>query len=113
KLSAGTGGYLSSLTYPRPGLFSNPYDDAFDGLGHVYVADEGNNRVQMFSLGGVFVLAWGATGTGNGQFDAPVGIALDHAGNVYVADSSNNRVEKFSPNGFFIMKKDMLGRGIG
>ncbi len=80
KLSAGTGGYLSSLTYSRLGMFSSPYDDAVDGLGHVYVVDEGNNRVQMFSLTGAFALAWGTTGSGNGQFNAPVGIALDHAG---------------------------------
>ncbi len=103
KFSANTGNYISSLTYPRLGLFSSPYDAAMDGSGHIYVVDQGNNRIQMFSVTGTFQLAWGTTGSGNGQFDGPFGIAVDHSGNVYVTDSDpNDRIEKFLPNGTFI-----------
>ncbi len=101
KLSASSGSYVSSLTYPRFGLLSSPFDTAFDGSGNIYVADEGNSRVQKFSLAGLFVLSWGATETAGALFD-PFGITVDHTGNVYVADYSNSRVEKFLPNGTYV-----------
>ncbi|MBO0887495.1 hypothetical protein J2P12_00180 [Candidatus Bathyarchaeota archaeon] len=113
KVSAGSGNFLGSLTYPRLGFLASPYEVALDGLGHVYVVDGSNNRIQKFSVTGTFQMAWGTTGSGNGQFNGPSGIVLDHAGNVYVADSQNNRVEKFYPNGTFITTWGTFGLGAG
>ena len=53
-----------------------------DGEGRVYVADLGNNRVQVFSADGEFITAWGAFGVGDGQFDVPTGVAVDGMGSV-------------------------------
>lgn len=82
---------------------------ATDAGGNVYVADNGNDRVQKFTSTGGFVAKWGSNGAGNGQFaeEGPEGIAT-HAGNVYVADrgsplsTGNFRVQKFTSTGGFI-----------
>ena len=78
------------------GEFSNPHAIAVDGSGKVYVADTGNNRVQVFSSDGVYLGQWGSFGDGDGQFSNPQGIAADYSGNVYVADTGNDRVQVFS-----------------
>jgi tripartite motif-containing protein 71 len=56
----------------------------------VYVADDGNNRIQKFDTNG-------SKGTGYGQFDDPTSAAVDSSGNVYVADFYNYRIQVFSP----------------
>jgi DNA-binding beta-propeller fold protein YncE len=80
--------------------------------GNVYVADTGNNRIQIFSSNGTFISKWGGYDPRaiNGSFDHPSDIALDQAGNVYVADTGNNRIQIFSSNGTFI---SILGRDGG
>jgi len=55
-----------------------------------------NYRIQKFTSDGVFVIQWGALGTGDGQFKWPHRIAVAPDGSVYVADTDNNRIQKFS-----------------
>ena len=98
--------------------------------GHLYVADQANDRINEFTAWGVFVKSWGwgvrdgaaelqtcgpgATppsaacfeerlrGPGAGQFTSPNGVAVDSKGDVYVVDSNNSRVQKFDPEGNFL-----------
>jgi len=101
------------------GQFGFPRGIALDNSGNIYVADSGNDRVQIFDSAGVFQLmfGWGVDtganafetctsgcqagffGSGNGQFDFPQGIAVDIPGNIYVADSNNDRVQIFDSGG--------------
>ena len=67
-----------------------------DGSGRVYVADSGNDRVQVFDADGAFLGNLGSQGGEAGQFMFPHGIAVDGSGRVYVADTSNHRVQVFS-----------------
>jgi hypothetical protein len=70
--------------------------------GEVYVADSGNNRVQVFTPLGRFVRQFGSTGDGKGQFQSLLSVAVDGADNVYTTDGSAARVgvvTKFSPAG--------------
>jgi hypothetical protein len=73
-----------------------------DPAGNVYVADNGNHRIQKFTGTGVFIMQWGSQGSGNGQFQAPAGVGCDASGDVYVADTGNSRIEKFTGNGIYL-----------
>jgi DNA-binding beta-propeller fold protein YncE len=74
------------------GQFNRPAGIALDAAGHVFVADSGNHRVQVFALNGEFLEAFGQHGMGDGQFQRPIAIGV-FAGNIYVLDYLNNRVQ--------------------
>ena len=78
------------------GAFFFPRGVAVDFVGNIYVADEGNNRVQKFDARGSFLTKWGREGAGPGQFKAPGGIACDAVGNGYVGDTVNHRIRAVS-----------------
>jgi len=63
----------------------------------VYIAEETNNRVSVFSTDGVFQNAF-AAGTGV-TFTRPSGVAVGPDGNIYVADTWNYQVKVLSPSG--------------
>ena len=84
------------------------FDDSFEHIfptavavgadGKVYVTDEWNARVQVYSIDGEYLTTiGGGNGTTSSQFDAPLGIAIDDNGNVFVADTNNHRIQVFSP----------------
>ncbi len=95
------------------GQFKYPAFLAIDSSGNVYVADEGNNRIEKFSSTGTYITQWGGTGSGNGQFDGPVGVAVDSSGNVYVSDLVNDRIEVFNNTGAYITQWGTAGSGNG
>ena len=81
--------------------FNSPAGIAMKG-DVMYVTDEGNHRVQKFSISQrSFISKFGANGSGDGQFSSPRGICIDPEGNVYVADYSNNRIQVFHADGSF------------
>src|SRR5262249_44534753 len=57
--------------------FNIPLGIAVDGHGNVFVADTGNNRIEVFSNDGTFLFTFGSLGDGDGQFDMPRGVAVD------------------------------------
>ena len=67
------------------GQFRSPQTCSINSTDNVYVADTGNNRIQVFSSNGTFIREWGQFGTDNGFFNQPRGITVDQRGNVYVA----------------------------
>jgi hypothetical protein len=106
------------------GQFKAPgkLDIAADGS--VYLADTGNNRVDVFSGKGAFAFAFGKgvnpSGTGNpdvctaqtgcvagaslttaGSLPEVDDVAVAHDGDIYVADHVNNRVDVFTAQGGF------------
>lgn len=94
------------------GFFSFPQNIATDDLGNVYVTDLGNMRVQKFNNNGVFLNAWGSSGSGSGQFKSPAGIAI-FDDSVFVVDSQLHRVQKFDLEGTFITKWGSEGPNAG
>ncbi len=81
---------------------------AIDGVGNVYVADAGDNRVRKISPSGIITTIAGngfAGFSGDGgpaiaaQLNHPYGIALDVVGNVYVADLGNACVRRVDTTG--------------
>ncbi len=55
---------------------------ACDSTGKVYVADNGNNRIQVFTAEGEFLKMFGRYGWGRGDLGSPVGVAVDASGMV-------------------------------
>ena len=94
------------------GEFISPMGLAIDTTNDLlYVADNLNNRIQIFELvdsntcpqgtdeivnGVCFVEEFGSIGSTNSKFSSPMGLALDTANDLlYVVDSSNDRVQVF------------------
>lgn len=73
-----------------------------DKKGMIYVADTGNDRVQVFNPDGSYSNMFGESGTGDGEFRAPMSVAVNPKGNIYVADSRNKKIKAFSQDGIFL-----------
>lgn len=88
-----------------PGQLGGPRGIAIDGSGRIYVADEPNRRVSVFTREGVFVFQWLVPFT-FGVDTAPVirGIQLDDAGRVHVTDVANGFIHVFDTNGALIAR---------
>ena len=131
-MTAGDVYTIAGSRYGMPGLagdglavansqLNNPYGIAVDSAGDLYIADQGNNRIQEISAssgtqwgqamtaGYIYTVAGSATGAGgyiptpgpatSALLSAPDGVAVDSAGDVYIADSGNNRVEEVYASG--------------
>lgn len=100
--------YAYSLQWGQEGSgegeFEYPYDLDVDAVGHVYVADHENDRVQVFDFEGHYLNKWGGEGHEDGEFQGAAGVAIDDSGYVYVTDFNNDRVQKFTSDGAFVAK---------
>lgn len=74
------------------GEFLNPMGMVLDAYQQLYVADTGNNRVQVIDTDGHFIAEFGSFGWREGEFDYPNDIALS-LDTLYVADTGNHRVQ--------------------
>lgn len=86
------------------GEFKHPIEVAVDAAGNVYVADDLNNRIQVFDSEGTLLRVWGGSGSGDGKFSNAKGVAIDDSGYVYATDFYNGRVQKFKSDGTFVAK---------
>lgn len=77
------------------GEFRTPLGIAIDEEGRIYIADAGNNRVQVVDDAGNYIIEFGSRGWQTGEFDHPTDIALSFQRRyrLYVADTGNNRVQ--------------------
>ena len=64
------------------GELSAPHNLAFDSRGRLFVADRGNNRIQIFDQDGRYIDQWK-------QFGRPSGIFITEDDTIYVADSES------------------------
>jgi len=78
--------------------FDRPAGLATDGL-NLFVADEGNHRIQRFDRSLNFVSSFSTrdTSVAAARIGYPRGVALSRAGELYVLDGENLRVAKFRP----------------
>ncbi len=93
-IGKGSSSASASLNMPR-GLLIPPNRPV------LFVADSGNNRIQVFDLGTNQLLEiWGASApqpsAQPGSFNQPWAMAADEAGNIYVVDYGNRRLQKFN-----------------
>ncbi len=69
-----------------PGQFEMPHSLAFDSKGRLFVADRGNNRIQIFDQDGKYIAEYK-------QFGRPSGIFIDKKDNLYAADSESQPIK--------------------
>ena len=91
------------------GEFHQPGGIVLAPGGTVYVADQGNHRIQMFDHGREVPGKWGEHGSGPGQFggNEPTGsrfggphfLARDSKGRIYTTEGTLGRVQQFSAEG--------------
>jgi hypothetical protein len=90
----GSSGSTSTMLHSPRGIF-------LDNSSNLYVADCGNNRIQLFLFGQL-----NATTVAKNQIagtitlNCPTGIVLDGNGYFYITDYYNNRIVGSGPNGF-------------
>lgn len=72
-----------------PGQVKSPRGMTTDTLGHVIVADGGNNRLDVFNP---LAAGGGLVGSYSGDLSAPVAVALGPGALLYVADVGSGRV---------------------
>ena len=98
------GATKKSLIKPgsEQGQVKNPRGIFVDPKGMIYVADSGNDRVQIFNPDGTYSNMFGESGSGEGQFRNPSSVAVNSKGNIYVADTRNKKIKVFNPDGMFL-----------
>lgn len=97
----------------EPAQFEAPFGISTDAVGNWYVADSGNDRIQVFNSNGDFMDEFGGSGTGPGEFDEPNGIEVffDPGAGVerlLVADSKNNRLQVLELSGTHVSSVSMI-----
>jgi RHS repeat-associated protein len=114
--SAGTAGHTGDGGPATSALLNAPWGLALDGSGNLFIADQGNNRIQevpaatgtqfgqsmtandMYTVAGSSAGTSGSSGDGGMATSAllnwPGGVRVDHAGNLYISDGQNFRVQE-------------------
>ena len=97
-----------------PLQFNGPSGIAISPItGQVYIADNGNHRIQVLNPDLTFSHSFGGKRSANGRFKYPRDIAIDSQGLVYVTDRDNHRIQKFSAGGKFLGQFGTEGSGPG
>ena len=81
------------------GMFKYPKGVAVTDKNEIVVADQLNNRVQVFDSNGTFLRFFGHQGENAGEFKHPFGIAINKDKNIFVADYGNHRIQILSWEG--------------
>lgn len=96
----------------KPGEFNEPGSLALDDDGNLYVIDNENARIQVFSPALQFLRTWGKFGSKRGMFKEPMDISFNSADQLlYVVDAHNYRVQVFDKLGAFQLAWGGPGEG--
>ena len=92
------------------GQLDGPWNIASDSTGSVYVADSANNRVQVFTANGDYLMQFGRE---SGKLKWPLSICVDSDDLVYVGESGKKCVSVFTSEGKFLKSFRSEGTGPG
>jgi DNA-binding beta-propeller fold protein YncE len=82
-----------------PGQMAFPQGVAVDGVGRIFVADTGNQRVLRFDAEGGYLGEFGGLGFELGRFDDPRDLFVGDALQLWVLDGENLRVVRYDLRG--------------
>lgn len=80
--------------------FNQPYGIAA-AKSKVYIVEDINSRISIYTQQGTFLNMWGRPGNGSDQFQGPLGVAVSESGKIYVADTNNERIIVFKSDGTY------------
>ena len=104
----GAAGYSGDNGPATSAQLKLPCGIAVDGLGNLYIADYGNDRIRKVSPSGIITTVAGDGNSGYGGdggpatkalLEGPTDVAVDGSGALYIADQAFNLVRKVSPSG--------------
>jgi hypothetical protein len=82
-------------------MLDSPHGIYIDIYFNLYVADCGNDRIQLFQSGQLNATTKAGNGaTGTITLNCPTGIVLDADNYLFIVDSNNHRIIGSGPNGF-------------
>jgi sugar lactone lactonase YvrE/tetratricopeptide (TPR) repeat protein len=90
--------------------FNQPYGIAV-GNSKVYIVEDINSRISIYTQQGTFLNMWGSPGKNIDQFQGPLGVAVAKNGTIYMADTNNERIMVFKPDGTFVREWGKRGGG--
>ena len=89
-----------------PGQFNVPHSIAIDAQGLVYIADRGNQRIQVFDSDGKFIKEWVYFGT-------PAGLYIGADPYIYLANGHHGQIIKLDMNGGIVGMTGKTGMAPG
>lgn len=110
---------LNQITKSIPlSNISSPQGFFVDLEGDLFIADTGSDRIIKFSRSSGYQqsLAFGKSGTGNGELQQPMDVVVEAKGEqqkIYVLDAGNNRVQVFNYVGAWLYAFDGSGTATG
>jgi len=81
--------------------------------GRLYLVDNYNDCVEIYTRKGRYVKTFGGKGTADGKFQGPTFAAIGREGQLYVSDCMNARVQVFDRDGNFLSKFGSYGNVVG
>ncbi len=103
---AGSGSQGSTDATGIAASFNIPRGVAFDAVGNMYVAEQGNNKIRKITAAGLVTTFAGNGSQGStdatgiaASFYLPFGVVVDALGNIFIADIGNNKIRKITAAG--------------
>jgi hypothetical protein len=100
----GSSGFSGDNGLATNAMLNSPSPVAIDANGHLFIADEGNNRVREVDLSTNIIFTFAGNGTsgysGDGgqanmaSFRIPACVAVDTNNNLFISDNGNHRIRK-------------------
>lgn len=108
-----TGHHVASIKMAGSTTLAQITSVALDASQNLYLAQSSTNQIFKFGSDGTFKLAFGQSGTGNGQFNNVLRVTVDKEGNLLTVDTTNNRIQKFDSGGNYVSQFGSAGSGPG
>ena len=97
--------FNNDLTYSDSigaGQLSYPYDVALDGVGTLYVVNNGSHCIDAFASDGTHLRQFGSHGYYDEELSSPKHIAIDAYNYIYITEYDNHRISVFNTDGKFV-----------